>query len=72
MGTLSIPFSILNGDLIMKKSYKLEQLEELKIKYPKVVLHRIEEVIIVINENYGGEFRNTDEDLSGDVILIDK
>lgn len=62
----------MNGDLIMKKSYKLEQLEELKIKYPKVVLHRIEEVIIVINENYGGEFRNTDEDLSGDVILIDK
>lgn len=56
----------------MKKLYKLEQLEELKSKYAKEVLQSIEEVITVLNENYGGEFRNVDEDLGGYAILSDK
>ncbi|NAS19322.1 hypothetical protein GND98_016025 [Clostridium butyricum] len=55
----------------MKKLYKLEQLEELKSKYTKEVLQSIEETITVLNENYGGESRNVDEDLGGYVILID-
>lgn len=55
----------------MKKLYKLEQIEELKSKYEKEVLQSIEEVITVLNENYGGEFRNVDDELGGYVILID-
>lgn len=56
----------------MKKLWKLEQLEELKSQYTKEVLQSIEEVITVLNENYGdSESRNVDEDLGGYVILID-
>lgn len=55
----------------MKKLWKLEQLEELKSKYAKEILQSIEEVITVLNENYGGKFRNVDEELGGYVILID-
>ena len=55
----------------MKKLWKLEQLEELKSKYAKEVLQSIEEVITVLNENYGGESRNVCEDLGGYVIVID-
>lgn len=55
----------------MKKLWKLEQLEELKSKYPKELLQSIEEVITVLNENYGGEFRKVDEELGGYVIIID-
>lgn len=47
----------------MKKLWKLEQLEELKSKYTKEVLQSIKEVITVLNENYGWEFRNVDEEL---------
>ncbi|AGF58779.1 hypothetical protein B0P06_002901 [Clostridium saccharoperbutylacetonicum] len=43
----------------------------MKSKYEKEVLQSIEEVITVLNENYGGEFGNVDEDLGGYVILID-
>ncbi len=55
----------------MKKLWKIEQLEELKSKYAKEVLQSIEEVITVLNENYGGESRNVDADLGGYVIIID-
>lgn len=56
----------------MKKLWKLEQLEELKSKYAKEVLQSIEEIITVIDENYGGsKSRNVDSDLGGYVILID-
>lgn len=55
----------------MRKLWKLEQIEELKSKYSKEVLQNIEEVITILNQNYGGEFRNVDEDLGGYVILID-
>lgn len=56
----------------MKRLYKLEQLKELKSKYAKEVLQSIEEVITVLNENYGGESRNVDADLGGYIILIDE
>ena len=55
----------------MKKLWKLEQLEELQSKYSKEVLKSIEEVITILNENYGGESRNVNADLGGYVILID-
>lgn len=55
----------------MEKLWELEHLEELKSKYSKEVLQSIEEVITILNENYGGEFRNVDEELGGYVILID-
>ncbi|MBN1051732.1 hypothetical protein DV092_06620 [Clostridium botulinum] len=56
----------------MKKLWKLEQLEELKSKYAKEVLQSIEEVITVLNENYGdSESRDVDADLGGYVIIID-
>lgn len=54
----------------MKKLWKLGQLEELKSKYAKEILQSIEEVITVLNENYGGELRNVDEELGGYVIII--
>lgn len=46
----------------MKKLCKLKHLEELKSKYAKKVLKSIEEVITILNQNYGGEFRNVDEE----------
>lgn len=55
----------------MKKLWELEQLEELQSKYSKEVLKSIEEVIRILNENYGGECRNVNADLGGYVILID-
>lgn len=56
----------------MKKLWKLWQLEELKSKYAKEVLQSIEEVITVLNENYGdSESRNVNADLGGYVIIID-
>lgn len=55
----------------MKKLWRLKQLEEVKSEYTKEVLQSIEEVITVLNENYGGESRNVNADLGGYVILID-
>ncbi|WP_082083511.1 MULTISPECIES: hypothetical protein [unclassified Clostridium] len=56
----------------MKKLWKLEQLEELKSKYAKEVLQNIEEVITVLDENYGdSQSRHVDADLGGYVIIID-
>ena len=56
----------------MKKLWKLEQLEELKSKYAKEVLQSIEEVITVIDENYGdSKSRDVDADLGGYVIIMD-
>lgn len=56
----------------MKKLWKLDQLEELKSKCAKELLQSIEEVITVIDENYGGsESRHVDADLGGYVIIID-
>lgn len=56
----------------MKKLWKLKQLEELKSKYAKEVLQSIEEVITVLDKNYGdSESRHVDADLGGYVIIID-
>ena len=56
----------------MEKLWKLEQLEELKSKYSKEVLQSIEDVITVLDENYGdSESRHVDADLGGYVIIID-
>lgn len=55
----------------MKKLWKLEQLEELKSKYVKEVVQRIEDVITILNEHYEGESRNVNEELGGYVIVID-
>lgn len=54
----------------MKKVYKLEQLEMLKVVYAKEIIKSIEDVIIIINENYG-EDREIDKDLGGYVVILE-
>lgn len=53
----------------MKKVYKLEQLEELKQKYSKEVIKEAEEIITILDENYGVD-RNL-EDLGGYIIIAE-
>lgn len=53
----------------MVKLYKKKQLEELKQKYSKEVLKEAEEIITLLNDNYGAN-RDVDKDLGGYVALL--
>jgi hypothetical protein len=54
----------------MIKLYKKEQLEELKEKYSKEVLEEAEEIIRLLDNNYGAN-RDVDKDLGGYVALLE-
>ncbi|EKQ55884.1 MULTISPECIES: hypothetical protein [unclassified Clostridium] len=50
--------------------YKKEQLEELKEKYLKEVIEEVEEIITLLNDNYGAN-RDVDKDLGGYIALLE-
>lgn len=54
----------------MIKLYKKEQLVELKQKYSKEVIEEAEEIITLLDENYGAN-RDVDKDLGGYVALLE-
>ncbi|WP_252231238.1 hypothetical protein [Clostridium sp. ZBS15] len=54
----------------MKKLYKVVQLEELKEKYSKEMLKETEEIIVLLDENYGAN-RDVDKDLGGYIALLE-
>lgn len=53
----------------MMKLYKKEQLEELKAKYSKEMLQEAEEIIILLDENYG--VRDVEKDLGGYIVILE-
>ncbi|MBZ9692373.1 hypothetical protein [Clostridium sp. M14] len=50
--------------------HKKEQLEELKVKYPKEMLKEVEGIIVLLDENYGAN-RDVDKDLGGYIVLLE-
>lgn len=54
----------------MIKLYKKEQLDELKEKYSKEVIEEAEEIITLLDENYGVN-RDVDKDLGGYIVLLE-
>lgn len=54
----------------MIKLYKKEQLEELKEKYLKEILKEAEEIITLLDNNYGVN-RDVDKDLGGYIALLE-
>ena len=52
----------------MIKIYKQEQLEEVKAKYSKEMLQEAEEIITLLDENYGKN-REVDKDLGGYILI---
>ena len=54
----------------MIKLYKEEQLEELKVKYSKEILKEVEEIIKLLDENYGTN-RDVDKDLGGYIAILE-
>ncbi|MDU1006314.1 MAG: hypothetical protein E7A63_14775 [Clostridium butyricum] len=54
----------------MIKLYKKEQLEALKEKYSKEMLQEAEEIIVLLDENYGTN-RDVDKDLGGYIALLE-
>jgi hypothetical protein len=52
----------------MIKLYKKEQLEEVKQKYPKEMLQEAEEIITLLDENYGAN-RDVDKELGGYILI---
>lgn len=54
----------------MIKLYKKEQLEELKEKYLKKMLREAEEIIALLDDNYGVN-RDVDKDLGGYIALLE-
>ncbi|MEX0052481.1 hypothetical protein AB2T85_17830 [Clostridium butyricum] len=54
----------------MIKIYKKEQLEKLKTKYPKEILKEAEEIIVLLDDNYG-DSRDVDKDLGGYIVLLE-
>ena len=54
----------------MIKLYKKEQLEELKEKYSKEMLKVAEEIITLLDDNYGAN-RDVDKDLGGYIALLE-
>lgn len=54
----------------MIKLYKKEQLEELKEKYSKEILKEAEEIITLLDNNYGAN-RDVDKDLGGYIALLE-
>lgn len=54
----------------MIKLYKKEQLEKLKAKYSKEMLKEAEEIIVLLDDNYGAN-RDVERDLGGYVALLE-
>ena len=54
----------------MIKLYQKEQLEELKEKYSKEMLQEAEEIIRLLNDNYGTN-RNVDKELGGYILIAE-
>ena len=54
----------------MIKLYKKEQLEEAKQKYPNEMLQEAEEIIVLLDDNYGAN-RDVDKDLGGYIGLLE-
>jgi len=54
----------------MIKMYKKEQIEEVKEKYSKKMIQEAEEVITLLDENYGVN-RNVDKDLGGYILIVE-
>lgn len=54
----------------MIKVYKKEQLDELKEKYLKEVIEEAEEIITLLDENYGAN-RDVDKDLGGYIVILE-
>lgn len=54
----------------MIKLYKKEQVEELKEKYSKEMLEEAEEIITLLDDNYGAN-REIDKDLGGYIALLE-
>lgn len=54
----------------MKKLYKFEQLEALKTKYSKRMLKEAEEIIVLLDENYGAN-RDVNKDLGGYIAVME-
>ena len=54
----------------MIKIYKQEQLEDVKQKYSKEMIKEAEEIIILLDENYG-IYRDVDKDLGGYIALLE-
>jgi len=54
----------------MMKIYKKDQLEEVKQKYPKEVLKEAEEIIVLLDDNYGAN-REVDKDLGGYIVILE-
>lgn len=54
----------------MIKVYKKDQLEKLKEKYSKEMLQEVEEIITLLDNNYGAN-RDVDKDLGGYIALLE-
>jgi len=54
----------------MIKMYKKEHLEEVNPKYSREMLKEAEEIITLLDDNYG-EIRDVDKDLGGYIIIIE-
>ena len=54
----------------MIKLYKKEQLEEVKQKYSKEMIQEAEEIIILLDKNYGMN-REVDKDLGGYILIAE-
>lgn len=54
----------------MIKLYKKEQLEEVKAKYSKEMIQEAEEIITLLDENYGAN-REVDKDLGGYILIAE-
>lgn len=50
--------------------YKKEQLGELKAKYSKEMLQEVEEIIVLLDDNYGAN-RDLDKDLGGYIAILE-
>ncbi|MFL0167927.1 hypothetical protein [Candidatus Clostridium helianthi] len=54
----------------MKKMLKLEQLEELKTKYSRKMLREAEEIMVLLNDNYGAN-RDIEKDMGGYIAILE-
>lgn len=54
----------------MIKVYKEEQLEKLKEKFPKEMIKEAEEIITLLDDNYGAN-RDVNKDLGGFIALLE-
>ncbi|AVK51444.1 hypothetical protein AXY43_13810 [Clostridium sp. MF28] len=54
----------------MIKLYKKDQLEEIKARYLKKMLQEAEEIIALLDENYGAN-RDVEKDLGGYIALLE-